>query len=175
MLRVTRGTDRDDSAGPELIANKTRIRTYKAMSWLEVHVIRCIWSLASRTTPVSRLASSRVVYVADDSYHAAEKCVCDSISQGQCSTGYQRLRSWNKKGEMEGAVSYLIGSWIITEPDIPMDAEDLAIIRVWWAVVKGGAGLTKSLAGNSGIVSSFSMIFSVRVSTNVSQSFLEAR
>lgn len=76
---------------------------------------------------------------------------------------------------MEGAVSYLIGSGIITEPDIPMDAEDLTIIRVWWTVVKGGAGLTKSLAGNSGIVSSFSMIFSVRVSTNVSQSFLEAR
>lgn len=77
---------------------------------------------------------------------------------------------------MEGAESYLIGSGIITESDIPMDAEDLTIVRVWWTVVKGtGAGLTKSLAGNSGIVSSFSTIFSVRVSTNVSQSFLEAR
>lgn len=61
ILRVTHGTDRDNSAGPELIANETRIRTYKAMARLEVHIIRCIWSLASRTTPVSRLASSRVV------------------------------------------------------------------------------------------------------------------
>lgn len=53
--------------------NKTHIRTYKAMPGLEVHIIRCIRSLASRTTPVPGLASLRVVYAADDTYHAAEK------------------------------------------------------------------------------------------------------
>lgn len=37
------------------------------------------------------------------------------------------LGSWNK---MEGALSYLIGSGIITESDIPMDAENLTIVRI---------------------------------------------
>jgi hypothetical protein len=72
--------------------------------------------------------------VAGDTYHAAEKCVCDSVSQGNAQQDTRDLGSWNKKGETEEAVSYLIGSGIITESDISMDAEDLTIVRVWWTV-----------------------------------------
>lgn len=71
-MRVGCGCDRDDSNGTELIT-KRDAHTYKAMSGLEVQIIRCIWSLASRTTPVPGLASSRVVSAADYTYHAAEK------------------------------------------------------------------------------------------------------
>jgi hypothetical protein len=73
--------------------------------------------------------------------------------------------------------TYFVWGWVITESDISVDSEYLyfsLINKTHTYKLLQDVSHTKSLAGNSGIVSSFSIIFSVRDSTNVSQSFFEA-
>ncbi len=70
----------------------------------------------------------------------------------------------------------LVRSWIRTKSDITIDSEGLYVINSMRRSIglsgRSRRGIhTRSLDGNSGIVASFSIIFSVKHSTKLLKSF----
>lgn len=79
-----------------------------------------------------------------------------------------------RKTNTIGMGPYLVRSRILAEPNIPVNTKDLRE-AVSQDSFPDRRSRTRSFAGNSGTVVSISEIFSDRLSTKVSQSFLAAR
>ena len=99
-------------------------------------------------------------------HHAAEKCGLNLLVHA--------------KNAIKDRETYLVGSLVFAESDISVNSKDLIpLSRIREMKVREENRIsvihTRSFAGNSGIVLSFSMIFCVKLSTKVSQSFFDAR